>query len=131
MTYINANDCTSYEIGHTYIQLNGENVTMRCFEADDKAGYVGLYRLNEHGQKFLDDDEAAKERLEGKVSILIMPQEATEPCADEVTLETVAFFPPTQKETMACYRCGYWAVEVTTPANEFRTFVHAEAIGRK
>lgn len=33
--------------------MDGEDVTARCFAADDKQGWVGLYRLNADGQKYL------------------------------------------------------------------------------
>lgn len=116
-----------YYIGHTYVQLNGKNVTTLCFEADDQAGYVWLYRLNDKGSKFLIGEEAATEQLFGDVNILVMPTKSREPCGHEVTTETVTFYPPTQKETLACYRCRHWAIEVTE-LGEDQTFVHGETI---
>lgn len=125
--YIHVKACSKYEIGHTYIQFNGENVTMRCFEADDQAGYVQLYKLNDEGKKFLDGEEAASEKLFGDVSILVMPVGSQDPCSHQVTTKTVALYPPTQKETFACYLCKHWAVEVTE-LGEDRVFLHGEVI---
>ncbi len=125
--HIDIETSSEYQKGHTYIQLNDKNVTTLCFEADDQAGYVWLYILNDKGSKFLVDGDVATEQLLGDVGILVMPNRPKKPCNYQVTTETVAFYPPTQKETLACYRCRHWAIEVTE-FNKDRTFIHGEAI---
>lgn len=56
------------------VLLNGEDVTARCFEADDQLGYVGLYR-HRNGRPYLDfsssgEAQAAKEFLHGRVEFV-------------------------------------------------------------
>jgi hypothetical protein len=53
------------------VYLNGEDVTMRCVEFDDMAGYVVLLRHDAWGRSFLDPTtgSAAKERIEGTVEV--------------------------------------------------------------
>jgi hypothetical protein len=51
--------------------LNGEEVTDRCFYADNRRGVVGLYRLDANGHKYVDmaRREVAREWRRGKVAI--------------------------------------------------------------
>jgi hypothetical protein len=50
--------------------LNGEEVTSRCFYADDRRGIVGLYRLNADGEKYLEDPRT-HEPLTGGVRVYV------------------------------------------------------------
>jgi hypothetical protein len=53
------------------VWFNGQEVSDRCFCADDKRGIVGLYKVNERGAKYVrsypDDMRPAVEYLRGKV----------------------------------------------------------------
>ena len=51
--------------------LGGVDVSDDCFEADDEAGYVLLYKKTPEGRKYRESgtDEAAWERIEGDVRI--------------------------------------------------------------
>jgi hypothetical protein len=46
---------------HSQAWLNGEEVTERCFYADDRRGVVGLYRLNAAGNKYVEDAQTGEE----------------------------------------------------------------------
>lgn len=52
--------------------LNGEDVTERCFLADDETGEVGLYLRNEGGSFYVNPDtfELAIEFLSGQVRLI-------------------------------------------------------------
>lgn len=51
--------------------IDDEEITNRCFEADDEAGYALVYKHNAEGKKYRDPngDGAAWERLEGRIRI--------------------------------------------------------------
>ena len=53
------------------VRLNGEDVTSRCFYADDRVGVVGLYCVNAEGRKYVNAARtgAAKEWKHGAVCI--------------------------------------------------------------
>lgn len=42
---------------HLHIFLDGEDVTTRCFVADDRQGYVGQYMLGGNGQRLVDREK--------------------------------------------------------------------------
>ena len=52
------------------ITIDGEDVSNRCYEADDKIGYVLCYKRNKKGKFFMIDNTLVKERLVGKVLII-------------------------------------------------------------
>ena len=53
------------------IYLNNEDVTKKCFEADDVEGYVMLYKKDENDNHILTEDgeDVEREKLEGNVRI--------------------------------------------------------------
>lgn len=55
--------------------IDGEDVTNHCFESDDREGYVGLYKLNAEGHKYVDFDtmECAREWRTGNVRYVPRP----------------------------------------------------------
>lgn len=53
------------------VLLHGEDVSWRCFFADDQAGYVDLYALNGEGKRYAVGHELATERRYGNVKITI------------------------------------------------------------
>jgi hypothetical protein len=55
------------------IYLNNEDVTRKCYEADDKNGYAMVYKKNNDGEYILTEDgeDVVKEKLEGNVRIEI------------------------------------------------------------
>lgn len=54
------------------VWLDGQDVTHRCFVADDKEGYVGVYLLDDHGRHVRrDNGHAAVEVLAGQVQYVI------------------------------------------------------------
>lgn len=59
------------QTGTTYIvTLDGKDVSNKCFEADEKEGYVDCYVLNAEGKIFVNKSgRVGKERLHGKVKI--------------------------------------------------------------
>ena len=61
----------SWAYDEVAITLNGEDVTSRCYEADDEAGYVRCFRLNDDGEKFILNGEVARETLAGEVVIKV------------------------------------------------------------
>ncbi len=58
-------DCKSF--------VDGVEITNRCYTADEEEGKAWCFKLNELGNKFIDDatGEAAKEILSGEVVIMI------------------------------------------------------------
>ena len=53
--------------------LNGEEVTFRCFTADEELGEVHVYKLSERGAPYYDAerDEVPWEILHGEVRIVL------------------------------------------------------------
>jgi len=53
--------------------LNGEEVTFRCFTADEELGEVHVYKLSERGLPYYDadKDEVPWEVLRGEVRIVL------------------------------------------------------------
>ncbi len=53
--------------------LNGEEVTFRCFTADEEVGEVHVYKLSERGLPYddADKDEVHWEVLRGEVRIVL------------------------------------------------------------
>lgn len=53
--------------------LDGEEVTFRCFTADEERGEVHVYKLNERGKPYYDadKDEVPWEILRGEVRIVL------------------------------------------------------------
>ena len=49
--------------------LNGVEITRRCFYADVRRGVVRCYRLNEVGQKYVENARVATEELRGRVVV--------------------------------------------------------------
>ena len=62
----------NYEYGQRAF-LNGEEVTFRCFLADEELGEVHVYKLNERGVAYYDaeKDEIPWEILRGEVRIVL------------------------------------------------------------
>lgn len=54
---------------HYHVLLNGEDVTRRCREANDRKGYVVLYKLRD-GHRYVENWAAAVEKLHGDVQIV-------------------------------------------------------------
>lgn len=55
------------------VYLDGEDVTFRCFTADEEEGTVWLNKHNDAGESFVDQSTGriAKETLSGKVEIVL------------------------------------------------------------
>lgn len=51
---------------HTKALLDGEDVTDRCFAADDEAGYVWMWKLDERGNR-----TRVRERKYGRIELYI------------------------------------------------------------
>ncbi len=56
------------------VTVDGIDVTNRCWEADDAAGYARCHALNAEGQMFVVDDAIAQETLRGVVVIEVVRQ---------------------------------------------------------
>jgi hypothetical protein len=54
---------------HWHVSLDGVDVTTRCFVADDRQGYVGLFQVNEQGVKIVHRGEVGWELCTGDVRI--------------------------------------------------------------
>lgn len=60
------------------IFFNGKQIdAARILTADEEAGFIRQFRLNKHGELFLDGAEAATETLHGKVRIVLEPKRAS------------------------------------------------------
>lgn len=53
------------------VTLDGEDVTLRCFEADDELGYVKLYRVKDKSFYLNEDKRVAWEMRKGKVVVKV------------------------------------------------------------
>lgn len=56
---------------HLHVFLDGEDVTRRCFVADDRQGYAGLFLVDEEGRRVVDRDGVAVEICHGDVRISV------------------------------------------------------------
>ena len=58
---------------HAKVFVDGEEVSSRCFTADEEEGKAWCYKLNDEGEKFVRDGiKIAEEVLTGEVKI-VMP----------------------------------------------------------
>ena len=62
----------NYRLGQRSF-LNGEEVTFKCFTADEERGEVHVFKLNERGVPYYDprEDEIPWEILRGEVRIVL------------------------------------------------------------
>ena len=56
------------------VTVDGIDVTNRCFEADDAAGYARCHALNGEGETFKVDGAIVQETLRGAVVIEVVRQ---------------------------------------------------------
>jgi hypothetical protein len=67
---VRAVDPIARQVNSVYV--DGVDVTKRCFEADDEAGYVCLYKVDERGipLRDIEREELATETIHGRVIIV-------------------------------------------------------------
>ena len=60
----------------TRVWIDGEEVTKRCVEADDEAGYVIVFRVRPDGSYVIDHSkqEAVRDRIDGEVYLTVDPE---------------------------------------------------------
>ena len=63
----------SWEYDEVSVTLDSEDVTGRCYEADEEVGYVRCFRLNGEDKIFILNGDVARETLAGKVVINARP----------------------------------------------------------